>query len=350
MKKILFLLMILSHAAYGQQVAIGTVFTIGLSRPEKSIQFTIISKNPYQGILDDSKIDSIFTKNKPAKDQITGVFAKGKFGSKVSTMLVLTSGLKDNLSYDLEIKASGRENFQNTSTSPLFKGVKSVEYWPYDIEKINFKAFKVIQAENLKIFRVEETVDSTCIKNADKNIEAGEQEFKSHLKSIILKFNSGDKFPLDSLLNYEKAINAADVSLGYFWSLAESIYPNKKRFKFGNPLSFRRVECPYFEDKVDYFYTKRGSDVKVVSFNWETFKQSNFGIGPEIKDGASKKFIEKYNFVVKAVSELLGEPLPIKQEENSGRVDTKWHSRNGISAYLFRFENYNEIRLYVYKK
>ena len=350
MKKILFLLVILSRAVYGQQVAVGTVFTISLSSPEKSIQFTIVSKNPFQGILDDSKIDSIFTKNKPAKDQITGVFAKGKFGSKVSTMLVLTSGLKDNLSYDLEIKTSRTGNFQNTSTSPLFKGVKSVEYWPYDIEEINFKAFKVIPAENLKTFRVEETVDSTCIKNAGKNIKAGEQEFKSHLKSITLTFNSGNKFPLDNLLNYEKAMNAADISLGHFWSLGESIYPNKKRFKFGNPLTFRRVECPYFEGKVEYFYTKKDNDVKVVSFNWETFKQSNFDAEPEIKNGAGKKFIEKYNFVVKAVSELLGEPLPIKQEENSGRIDTKWHSRNGISAYLFRFEDYNEIRLYIYKK
>jgi hypothetical protein len=350
MKKILFLFVILSNVSYGQQVAIGTVFTIGLSSSEKSIRFTIVSKNPYQGILDDSKIDSIFTKNKPATDQITGVFAKGKFGSNIGIMLVLTSGLKDNLSYDLEIKAPGIGNFQNTSTSPLFKGVKSMEYWPYDIEKINFKVFKVIQKENLQTFQVEETVDSTCIKNADKNIEVGEQEFKSHLKSIILKFNSGDKFPLDSLLNYEKAINATDVSLGHFWSLAENIYPNKKRFKFGNPLSFRRVECPYFEGKVDCFYTKRDSDVKVVSFNWETFKQSNFGVTPKIRDVASRKFIEKYHFVVKAVSELLGEPLPIKQEENSGRVDTKWQSGNGISAYLFRFEDYNEIRLYIYKK
>jgi hypothetical protein len=315
------------------------------------MQFTIVPKNPYPGILDDSKIDSIFKKNKPAENQITAVFAKGKFGSRVGTMLVLTSGLKDNLSYDLEIKAPVKEGFQNTSTSPLFKGVKSVEFWPYDIGEISFKAFKALPAENLETFRVAEKVDSICIKNASKNIEAGEQEFKSHLKSIILKFsNSSDKLPLDSLLNYEKTINAADVSLGHFWSLGESTYPNKKRFKFGNPLSFRRVECPYFEGKVDYFYTKTGSDIKVVSFNWETFRQSNFGVTPEIRDDAGQKFIEKYNFVVKAVSELLGEPLPLKQEENSGRVDTKWLSGNGISAYLYRFEKYNEIRFYIYKK
>jgi len=350
MKKIVLLFMILSSAAYGQRVPIGTVFTISFDSPEQGMQFTIVPKSPYPGILDDSKIDSIFKENKPAENQITGVFAKGKFGSKVITMLVLTSGLKDNLTYYLEIKAPGKENFQNTSTSPLFKGVKSVEYWPYDIREINFKAFKVILAEGAETIRVTETVDSVCIKNAGKNSEAGEQEFKSHLKLIIWKFSNDSSFPLDSLLNYEKAINTADVSLGHFWSLGERVYPNKKKFKFGNPLSFRRVECPYFEGKAEYFYTKNDRDVKVVSFNWETFRQSNFGVTTEIRDNASEKFIEKYNFIVKAVSEMLGEPLHGRQEENSGRVDTKWHSSNGINAYLYRFENYNEIRLYVYKK
>ena len=88
----------------------------------------------------------------------------------------------------------------------------------------------------------------------------------------------------------------------------------------------------------------------MVSFNWETFKESNFGINPEINKDASQKFIEKYDFLVGAVSEILGKPLAIQQEKNSGRIDTKWHSTNGINAYLFRFTNYNEIRLYIYKE
>jgi hypothetical protein len=349
MRKILYLLLILTSSVYGQEVEIGTVFTIGFNNPEKNMEFSLVSKKSYQGIIDISKFDSIVLKSKPTENQIIGVFAKGKFGNKISSMLVLISGLNNNLDYDLEIKTPQKREFQSTSTSSLFKGVKSIEYWPYDMEKINFKEFKVISTENFKTIQIKEKIDSTCIKNADKNIEMGEKEFKSHFKSIILKFKSDNKLEINNLLQYEKSINSKDVSLGYFWSLGESIYPNKKKFKFGNPLSFSRVECPYFEGSIDYFYTKAKGIIKAVSFTWGTFKESNLGLNPDIKD-VTPKFIEKYDFLVGAISELLGKPSAIKQKENSGRIDTKWHSTNGINAYLFKFKNYNEIRLYIYKE
>lgn len=349
MRKILFLLLILTSSAYSQEVKTGTVFTIEFNNPEKNMEFNIVSQRSYQGIIDDSKIDSIIKKSKLTENQIIGVFAKGKFGSKINSMLVLISGLNNNLGYDLEIKTPQKSEFQNTSTSTLFNGVKSIEFWPYDIEKINFKAFKVQSKENFKTYQIEGKIDSTCIKNADENIQQGEKEFKSHFKSIILKFEDGNKFEIEKLLEYEKSINSKDVSLGHFWSLGNGIYPNKKRFKFGDPLSFRRVECPYFEVSVDYFYTKAKRITKVVGFDWLTFKGSEFGANPEIKD-VSHKFIEKYDFLVGAISELLGKPLAIKQEKNSGRIDTKWHSKNGLNAYLFRFKDYNEIRLYIYKE
>jgi hypothetical protein len=350
MRKILYLLLILTSSAYGQEVGIGTIFTIEFSNPKENMEFRMVAAKPFQGLIDVSKFDSIVTKNKPTENQIIGVFAKGKFGDNISTMLVLISGLNDNLDYDLEIKTSENEKFQNTSTSFLHKGVKSIEYWPYDIEKINFSKFKILSPESLKSVHIEEKIDSTCIKNADKNIELGEQEFKSYFKSIALKFEGDNDFGIDKLLEYEKSINSKDVSLGYFWSLGESIYPNKKRYKFGNPISFRRVECPYFEVVTDYFYTKKKSDVKVISFNWKTFKESDWGSNAgAIKDG-HQKFIEKYDFLVAAVSEVLGEPLAIKQEKDSGRIDTKWHSADGVNAYLFRFTEYDEIRLYIYKE
>ncbi|MEO6851593.1 MAG: hypothetical protein ABI203_04830 [Mucilaginibacter sp.] len=349
MRKILYLLLILTSSAYGQEVEIGTVFTIEFNNPKNNMDFTLVSKKPYQGIIDISKIDSVVLKRKPTENQIIGVFAKGKFGDRISSMLVLISGLNNNLDYGLEIKTPINGKIQHTSTSSLFKNVKSIEYWPYDIEKINFTEFKVLSTANLKTVQFQEKVDSTCIKNADKNIALGEQEFKSYFKSIVLKFEGDNNFKIDQLLKHEKSINSEDVSLGYFWSLGGGIYPNKKRYKFGNPFSFRRVECPYFAGSTDYFYTKVKGDIKVIAFNWETFKESNLGVTPEIKD-VGQKFTEKYDFLVGAVSELLGKPLAIEQEENSGRVDTKWHSTNGINAYLFRFKDYNEIRLYIYKE
>jgi hypothetical protein len=330
-------------------VEIGTIFTIEFANPKENMEFNLIAKKSYQGIIDMSKIDSVFIKSKPTKNQIIGVFAKGKFGNSISTMLVLTSGLNEKLHYDLEIKTPKSGRFQRTSTNSLFRNVKSFEYWPYDIEKINFSGFKVTPSENFRSVQIKENIDSTCIKNADQNIELGKQEFKSYFKSISLKFEGDNTFKIDNLLEYEKSINSKDVSLGHFWSIGEDVYPNKKRYKFGNPFSFRRIECPYFEGSIDYFYTKAKGDIKVIAFNWEVFKESDWGINQNIRKDVHQKFLEKYDFLVAAVSELLGKPLAIEQEKDSGRIDTKWRLTNGLNAYLFRFTNYDEIRLFIYK-
>jgi hypothetical protein len=351
MKKLLniFIILSLSISAYSQEVEIGTIFTIEFSNPEKNMDFKLISKSSYNEVIDLSKMDSII-KNEPKENQIIGVFANGKFGNKTNSMLVLISGLNDNLNYDLKIKLPNKRKLQKTSTSTLFKGVKSIEYWPYEIEKIDFKKFKTIPKENFQPFQIETKIDSTCIKNANKNIEFGEQEFKKHLDLAISEFNNIEGFELEKMTEYENSINSEDVSLGHFWSLGNGIYPNKKEFKFGNPISYRRVECPYFEGKSNYFYTKENKNIRVVSFNWKTFKESNFGINPKIEKNLNEKFNSKYDFIVNTVSELLGNPLDIEQEKDSGRIDTKWKSVNGINAYLFKFKTFNEIRLYIYKE
>ncbi len=341
--------MSLSISAYSQEVEIGTIFTIEFSNPEKNMDFELISKSSYNEIIDLSKMDSII-KIEPKENQIIGVFANGKFGNKTNSMLVLISGLHYNLNYDLKIKLRNKKKLQKTSTSTLFKDVKSIEYWPYQIEKVDFKKFKTIPKENFEQFQIEVKIDSSCIKNVDKNIEFGEQEFKTHLDLVISELENSEDFELAKMTKYENSINSEDVSLGHFWSLGDGIYPNEKGFKFGNPISYRRIECPYFEGKSSYFYTKDDKSIKVVSFNWKTFKESNFGVNPEIKNDLNDNFTSKYDFIVTEVSKLLGKPLDIEQEEDSGRIDTKWKSSNGIKAYLFKFETYNDIRLYVYKE
>ena len=351
MKKqlIILLLLIMSVSSFAQKVEIGTIFTIEFERIDQNLNFIIKSQEPFNGIIDDSKIDSII-KTKPMENQIVGVFANGKFGNNTNSMLVLISGLTDYIDYDLLIKLPRKRKLQKTSTSPLFKGVKSIEYWPYQIEKIEFVKFKTIPKENFEQFQIETKIDSTCIKNAEKNIAYGEKEFKTHLKLIVSEFDNNKDFVLGKMLEYEKAINSIDASLGHYWSLGESIYPNKNGFEFGNPISYRRYECPYFDGKTNYFFTKDDKIIKVVSFNWEAFKESDFGISPEIEADLNEKFSSKYDFIVKTVSELLGDPIDIIQEKDSGRIDTKWKSTNGINAYLFKFKTYNEIRLYIYKE
>jgi len=344
----IFIILSISISAYSQEVKIGTIFTIEFSNPEKNLDFEIISKSSFNEVIDLTKMDSII-KDKPKENQIIGVFANGKFGNKTNSMLVLISGLNDNLDYDLKIKIPNKRKLQKTSTSALFKGVKSIEYWPYQIEKIDFIKFKTIPKENFQPFQIETKIDSTCIKNADKSIEYGEQEFKAHIELAISEFENSTDFELGKMLEYENRINSADVSLGHFWSLGEGIYPNEKGFKFGNPISYRRYECPYFEGKTNYFFTKDDKNIKVVSFNWETFKESNFGVNPEIKNDVDDKFHEKFEYVIKTVNSFLGIPIENITEE-SGQRKVRWKNEKGINAYLFNFGNYNEIRLYVYKE
>lgn len=344
----IFIILSLSISAYSQEVEIGTIFTIEFSNPEKNMNFELISKNSYNGTIELSKMDSII-KIEPKENQIIGVFANGKFGNKTNSMLVLISGLNDNLNYDLKIKIPNKRKFQKTSTSALFKGVKSIEYWPYLIEEIDFKKFKTIPKENFEQIQIETKIDSTCIKNVDKNIEFGEQEFKTHLELVISELDNSENFELSKMTEYENSINSEDVSLGHFWSLGEGIYPNEKGFKFGNPISYRKIECPYFEGKSSYFYTKDDKSIKVVSLNWKTFKESNFGINPKIEKDLENKFNEKFEFLLKTLNDILGVPIENVKEE-SGRRKIRWQNEQVVNAYMFNFSSNREIRLYVYKE
>jgi hypothetical protein len=344
----IFIILSLSISAYSQEVEIGTIFTIEFSNPEKNMNFELISKNSYNGTIELSKMDSII-KIEPKENQIIGVFTNGKFGNKTNSMLVLISGLNDNLNYDLKIKIPNKRKFQKTSTSALFKGVKSIEYWPYLIEEIDFKKFKTIPKENFEQIQIETKIDSTCIKNIDKNIEFGEQEFKTHLELVISELDNSENFELSKMTEYENSINSEDVSLGRFWSLGEGIYPNEKGFKFGNPISYRKIECPYFEGKSSYFYTKDDKSIKVVSLNWKTFKESNFGINPKIEKDLENKFNEKFEFLLKTLNDILGVPIENVKEE-SGRRKIRWQNEQVVNAYMFNFSSNREIRLYVYKE
>lgn len=331
-------------------ININTKFEIELTSIDNNkFQYKIVKQEVFNQFIKDTTFDDLFDSIVP-DNKIQGVFAYGDFGGRNSVLLILKSGLNDVIDYNLQIKFPKKRKFKKTSTVEIYKGIRSIEYWPYDIESIEFSDFNSIPNEMFESFNFEIKIDSTCINNSDKNIEFGEKEFSTHLKSVISEFKDNKNFELQKMIEYENSINSEDVSFGHFWSLGEGIYPNEKGFKFGNPISFRRFECPYFEGKSNYFYTKNDEQIKVVSFNWETFKESNFGINPAIKNDLKEKFNNKYDFIVEVVSELFGNPLNIEQEPDSGRIDTKWKSTSGINVYLFIFKNYNEIRLYIYKE
>lgn len=256
MKRLLLLLLIFnSISVLPQQIEIGTTFTIQFKDLKGNMDFEIVSSKPFKDKVDISNLDSIF-QSEATENQIIGIFANGKSGQKTTSMLVLQSGLDDYIDYDLEIKLPDTKKFQKTTSSTLFKGVKSVEYWPYPIEQLVFEGFKVIPKETFETVEFEVKVDSTCIKNPDKNIASGEKEFKSHLGTIISKF----------------------------------------------------------EGRTSYFYTKKGKETKVVSYNWRAFKESDPGVNPEIEKDLGNIFNQKFEFVLNTVCNYLGSQSDTKSD------------------------------------
>ena len=121
MKKILTtILLFTSILTFAQEVEIGTVFIIEFNNLNENKDFTILKTDNYDGIIDISRMDSII-KLSPNKNQIIGVFANGKIWNSTNSMLVLISGLEENLDYDLRIKIPRKRRFQKTSTSTLLK-------------------------------------------------------------------------------------------------------------------------------------------------------------------------------------------------------------------------------------
>lgn len=355
MKNILIAVFILfSINLFGQKnkvenvIDMNTKFIIEL-QTEDSLEYTykIISKEPFTKEIEWSNARE-YLDNSSLKNQIQGIFARGKFGNRTNSILLIQNGLDKSVSYKLKIKIPQKRKPIKTSVVDLHTNVPSTELWPYMIEYVQFYDFSTVP--ELEEFIFEPQIDSSCIKNKEINIEYGNELFINHLNLTINRFKSHNLIELNELLQFEDSLNTEDVSLGHYWSLGDEIYPNINNYIFGNPISYRRLECPYFDGTVNFFYTKKEKSIKVVSYEWKEFKEDDFPIFPNSNsEGKNKAFEEKYDFVLTEISKLLGEPK-YNETEDSGRRQTKWKSKDNINAYLFNFSSINEIRLFIYKE
>jgi hypothetical protein len=355
MKNILIAVFILfSINLFGQKnkvenvIEMNTRFTLEL-QTEDSLEYTfkIITKEPFTQQIEWSSAAE-YLGSGHLKNQIQGIFTRGKFGSGTNSILLIQNGLEKSISYKLKIKIPQKRNPVMTSVVDLHTNVPSTELWPYMFEYVQFYDFRT--APELAAYTFEPQIDSSCIKNKVINIEHGNELFINHLNLTINRFKSSSLFDLNDLLQFEDSLNTEDVSLDHYWSLGEDIYPNINNYIFGNPLSYRRLECPYFDGTVNFFYTEKEKATKVVSYEWKEFEESDFTPSPNSNfDEKNKAFREKYDFVLTEINKLLGEPK-FNEIENSGRRQTKWQSKDNLNAYLFNFSSINEIRLFIYKE
>lgn len=328
-------------------IGMNTKFILEL-QTEDSLTYTfkIVSQETFKQEIEWSNarsyLDSVSLKN-----QIQGILTRGQFGSRTNSILVIRNGLDASISYKLKIKVPQERKPVKTSVVDLYTNVPSTELWPYMIEYVEFYDF--IKAPGLEEFVFEPQIDSSCIKNKDFNIEYGNLLFIKHSNLTINKFKNDNLFDLNELLQFEDSLNTEDVSLGHYWSLSEGIYPNNNNFIFGNPISYRRLECPYFDGAVSFFYTKKEKSTKVVSYEWKEFDANDFPLSnTSNSEDKNKAFKEKYDFVLSEISKVLGEPIS-NETEDGDRRQTKWKSIDNINAYLFNFSGINEIQLYIYK-
>lgn len=327
-------------------IELNSKFTLQLEKDNSgTISYNIISIESFNEELKMSSANNFLEKD-IEHNQIQGILAMGMFGSNKSTLLVMNSGFENPLQYKLMIDIKGRGRYKKTSTALLEPGIPSTEIWPYKIHSIKIALFEEFEYDFVEI--IEPNIDSTCIKKPELSVNYGEKLFKQHLKKVINGLTKKPKFDLKSMISFEDSIKSEDISLGHYYSLGEGIYPFFKNYEFGNPIQFRRVECPYFDGHSSYFYTKNENNIKVAGYEWKEFKLSDWPIERIESKELRNAFELKYQSIKEIVSTFLGEPNRITQESNSGRMDTKWKSKEGINAYLFIFDNYNQISLYVY--
>ena len=328
-------------------ININTKFTLELTQEgSDGYSYKIVSVQPLEQEVEMSSAFDLLDKKLP-DNQIQGLFAIGTFGSQKSVLLIMKSGLENPLQYKLYTDIKGRQKFRRTSTHPLNSNIPSTEIWPYHIHSMKIASFE--RVELAPIILPEPKIDSTCLLKPELTIENGELLFEEHLKKVNLEFLRKENFDLKTMLTFEDSLKSEDVSLGHFYSLSKGIYPFFGDYKFGNPLRFRRVECPYFEGYSSYFFTKNEKILKVIGYQWGEFELGDWPI--ERIDGTELRnvFESKYESIKNIVTKTLGQPYSTISEPNSGRIDTKWKGESGINAYLFMFDNYNEISLYVYR-
>lgn len=349
-------------ACFGQSnsqinsINLNTKFTLTLHTTD-SINYTCTLKNQdvFNNTINMSETASLFD-SIVSPGEIQGIFTYGKFGDNLNIFLVLKSGFKKSLDYELLIKVGNKRKPIKTSVVSLFPNVPSTELWPYQIDYIVFSKFKIV--EQIEYSFKEPIIDSTCIKNTQNNTQSADSLFSNFVDLIYSSYLNSTGLKLDSILDFEHSINSSDETRDYYTSIGEGIYPNEKSFKLEKPFIFRHIECPYFQTDIEYYYTKSDKSVKVIMLEWNEYKKSNGlldeGLSPDVK---SLCFREKYNRISKKMTEVLGAPIftEIESEKkiSNFRDDIKWKSKDGVTGYLFMFgndsNNYRQIRLAIYK-
>ena len=147
---ILLILLLFSLVSFSQKlknikgISLGTKFKLKLiERDSGRFAYKIISEIPFEKEFDSNTARKLLDDTLKS-NEVQGIFGIGKFGDSKKVLLLIKSGYKEQLDYDLFIDVKGKGRYKETSTLPLGVEYPSVEMWPYYIYSIKIKSFQLI--------------------------------------------------------------------------------------------------------------------------------------------------------------------------------------------------------------
>lgn len=141
-----------STPAIGYTFPMGIKLKLKLIPPQSdtaSYQYTIIDQEEFKDTLYVNDVQKLFSKNE-SNDIIEVFFSIGYYSKpdlkektqKMQSIMTLKNHTNKALNYNADIVPYGKQEFENTSVSPLLPNVISTEIWPYYIPVIALYDFK----------------------------------------------------------------------------------------------------------------------------------------------------------------------------------------------------------------
>jgi len=166
---------------------------------------------------------------------------------------------------------------------------------------------------------------------------------KTHISLRTNKVNYIDTnlYSLKYYLQYENLIKSKDISINRYIDISENIYPYIKNHKLQIAKTFLRDDED-FNLTVKYYFNKN-KKVKLILYEWN-------------KKNINSDFETKFENIIEFLNRQIGiydiKKIEIEEESfntKTLRDDVKWQTKD-TKAYLFRFKNnFNQIRLAIYK-
>lgn len=151
-----------------------------------------------------------------------------------------------------------------------------------------------------------------------------------------------EQVKIDSVITFEKSLNANAEFLNMNVFLSTNSFPQGKKYKMAKPLIVKREQRGILPIYAEYFYSVPDSILRYVSYDWERDKYGNFNNKKKIWEEESGKldaYNQEYETIKTNLRNRFGKPV----KEDIGLQKVKTDSKAG---FYYTRECYWETPLY----